>query len=63
MKQVVSFSIEEEDITKLFEISLSIGKSRSEVIDILIKKYHTPEMKIKAEQILHLQSEMEMKKP
>jgi hypothetical protein len=62
MKRIVSFSLEKETITKLCEISLSYGKSRSETIDILVNNFYTPEMKVKAEKILHLQSEQEMKK-
>ena len=63
MKPIVSFSLEQETITKLSTISIAFGKSKSETIDILVNNFYTPEMKVKAEKILHLQKEMEMKKP
>lgn len=61
MKQIVSFSIEKETITKLQDISTAFGKSRSELIDILVNNAHTPEIRGKAEKILSLQNEEEMK--
>jgi hypothetical protein len=62
MKRIVSFSLNKETVDKLGQISLAYGKSRSETIDILVGNFYTPEMKAKADKILHLQKEMEMKK-
>ena len=62
MKRIVSFSLNKETVDKLCQISLAYGKSRSETIDTLVSNFYTPEMKAKADKILCLQKEMEMKK-
>ena len=54
---------QKETITKLCQLSTAYGKSRSELIDTLVNNAYTPEIKLKAEQIIHLQKEMEMNKP